>query len=240
MGRVLYVQQQYLPDTYFPPVYPYRYLVYTGIHVIWHEERAFLSGIVKIIYIHVFIFSSKDPFLSGQSIYQNSFRYCYFAGRIYNKVKSCFVLPAGRFHAGLARPIWTPLASPDGKSTGDPPAASLAVALAPSPARRAPTIEKIESISRVTPPVPRGRTGDVKQLWETDILEEKKTIPHIYPMNSDSLYESSGTTPHVDMTRESHPSMCTHHAAPEHALWLPVRDDARCNGIIRVHMQYRA
>ena len=48
----------------------------------------------------------------------------------------------------------------------------------------------------------------------TAILEKMvQPIPYIYPMNSDLLYDSSRNIPHVDLTRGSHPSMCTHHAA---------------------------
>ena len=63
---------------------------------------------------------------------------------------------------GLARQISAPLASADGESTGDPSVASLALALAPWPVRRALKVEKIESVSRDAPPSPRGRAGDVK------------------------------------------------------------------------------
>ena len=80
----------------------------------------------------------------------------------YHKVKSCFFRPAGRFRAGLARPMSAPLDSPDGESPGDPPAASLALALAPWPVWRAPKVEKIESVLRVTLPVPRCLAGYVK------------------------------------------------------------------------------
>ena len=83
-------------------------------------------------------------------------------GETCNKVKSCFFRPAGLFRDGLARPISAPLASPDGESTGDPPVASLALTLAPWPARRALKVENIESFSRVAPPSPRCRAGDVK------------------------------------------------------------------------------
>ena len=81
---------------------------------------------------------------------------------LYNKVKLCIFRPAGRFRDGLARKISAPLAPADGESTGDPPVASLALALAPWPARRALKVEKIEPVSRDTPPAPRCRAGDVK------------------------------------------------------------------------------
>ena len=134
---------------------------------------------------------------------------------ICNKVKSFFFRPAGRFRDSLARPSSAPLDSTDGESTGDPPAASLALALAPWPARRAPKVEKIESASRVAPQAPRGRAGDVKPALGDRHPRKKKvqSIPYIYPTNSDLRYVSSRNTPHVDVTRESHPSMCTHHAA---------------------------
>ena len=90
-----------------------------------------------------------------------------------NKVKLCFFRPAGRFRDGLARQISAPLGSADGESTGDPPVASLALALAPCPAQRALKAEKIESVSRVAPPAPRGRAGDVKPLCDRVILEKK-------------------------------------------------------------------
>ena len=93
---------------------------------------------------------------------------------VYNKVKKCFFRPAGRFRDGLARPISSPLALPDGESTGDPPVASLALSLAPWPAPRAHEVEKIEPVSRVTPPTPRGRAGDVKPALRYSLLEEKK------------------------------------------------------------------
>ena len=97
-------------------------------------------------------------------------------GETCNKVKSCFFRPAGLFRDGLARPISAPLGSPDGESTGGPPPANLAFALAPWPARRAPKVEKIESISRVTPPAPRGRAGDVKRALRERVILKKKTF----------------------------------------------------------------
>ena len=91
----------------------------------------------------------------------------------YDDEVSCFFRPAGHFHAGLARPIWAPLGSPDGESTGVSPAASLALTLATWPARRTPNVEIIESVSRVTLPAPQGRAGDVNPLRETVIIEGK-------------------------------------------------------------------
>ena len=58
--------------------------------------------------------------------------------------------PAGRFRDSLARPISAPHGSPNGESTWDPPVASLALALAPWPARRAPK-SKILSQFRGSP-----------------------------------------------------------------------------------------
>ena len=121
----------------------------------------------------------------------------------------------GRFRDGLARQISAPLASADGESTGDPSVASLALALAPWPARRALKVEKIESVSRDAPPSPRCRAGGVKPALRQSHPRKKKvqSIPYIYPMSSDLRYDSSRNIPHVDFTRGSHSSMCTHHAA---------------------------
>ena len=94
------------------------------------------------------------------------------------KVKSCFFRPARRFCDGLDRPISAPLASYDGESSGDPPVASLALALAPWPARRALKIEKIESVSRVAPPAPRGRAGNVKPALR-EKTSSKKNVQSI-------------------------------------------------------------
>ena len=58
-------------------------------------------------------------------------------GALHNKVRLFFFRPAGRFRDRLARQISAPLGSYDGESTGDPPVASLALALGPWPARRA-------------------------------------------------------------------------------------------------------
>ena len=95
---------------------------------------------------------------------------------LYNKVKWCFFQPAGRFRAGLARPISTPLGSPDGESTGDPPAASLALALAPWPAWRAFKVEKIESYSRMTPPAPPCRAGYVKPALRDSHSRKRRSV----------------------------------------------------------------
>ena len=96
-----------------------------------------------------------------------------------------------------------------------PPVASLVLALAPWPARRALKIETIESVSRVAQPAPRGRAGDVKLALRGSHPREKKEVypTYIYPINSDVLYDSSRNTPHMQVTRGSHPSMCIHHAA---------------------------
>ena len=59
-------------------------------------------------------------------------------------------------------------------------------------------------------------------------------------MKNDLPYDSSINTPHMHVTRESHPSMGTHHDAAEHAEWLPVRDDAPCSISIRVHVKHCA
>ena len=92
-----------------------------------------------------------------------------------NKVKSCFFRPAGRFRAGLVRPISAPLCSSDGESTGDPPAASLALTLAPWPAKRAAKVDQIESVSRATPPAPRCLAGYVKPALRYG--HSKKKLP---------------------------------------------------------------
>ena len=88
------------------------------------------------------------------------------------------------------RPISAPLGSRDGESAGDPPVASLALALTPWPARRAPKVEKIESVSRVTPTALRGRTGDVKPALRDSHPRKKKvqTIPYSFPMKRDLPY----------------------------------------------------
>ena len=155
-------------------------------------------------------------------------------GALYDEVNSCFFRPAGRFRDGLARPISALLASPDGESTGDPSVASLALALAPWLARCALKVEKVESVLPVARSAPRGRAGDVKSALRGSHPRKQKvqSIPYIYPMRSDLLCDSSINTPHVDLTRDSHPSMCTHHAAAEHAAWLPVRDDSRCSSCL--------
>ena len=50
-------------------------------------------------------------------------------------------------------------------------------------------------------------------LRQSSSKKKVQSIPYIYPMNSDLLYDSSRNIPHVDLTRELHLSMCTHHAA---------------------------
>ena len=111
-------------------------------------------------------------------------------GALHNKVRLFFFRPAGRFRDRLARQISAPLGSYDGESTGDPPVASLALALSPWPVRCALKVEKIESVSRVASPAPLGRRQSHPQ--------EKKvqSIPNIFPMNSDLLYDSRNT-PHT-------------------------------------------
>ena len=145
---------------------------------------------------------------------------------LYNKVKLCIFRPAGRFRDGLARKISAPLAPADGESTGDPPVASLALALAPWPARRDLQVEKIESGSRVAPPSPPCRAGDVKPALRQSHPRKNKvqSIPYMYPMSSDLLYDSS-TTPR---TRARITPIHVHspYATAEHTGWLPVRDDA--------------
>ena len=93
---------------------------------------------------------------------------------------------------------------------------SRALGLSPWPARRALKVKEIESVSLVAPPTLWGREGDVKPVLRQRYPRkiEVQSIPYIYPMNSDSLYDSSRNIPHVDFTRGSHPSMCTHRAAP--------------------------
>ena len=75
------------------------------------------------------------------------------------------------------------------------------------PARRALKVEKIESVSRDVPPSPRCRAGDVKLALRQSHPRKKKvqSIPYIYPMNSDLLYDSSINTPH---TSENHTHPC--------------------------------
>ena len=99
---------------------------------------------------------------------------------LYNKVKFVFFSTGGPFRNGLARPISAPLGSDDGESTGDPPVASLALALAPWPARRALKVEKIESVSRVVPPAPRGRAGDVKPALRQSDPRKKSSVDPIH------------------------------------------------------------
>ena len=135
---------------------------------------------------------------------------------MYNKVKPCMFRPAGRIRDALARPISSPLGSPDGELTGYPPVVTVVRALAPRRERRALKVEQIESVVRVTPPAPRCRAGDVRPALRDRHLRNKNVqcIPFIYPMDSDLLCDSSRNTPHVDVvTRELHPCMCTHHAA---------------------------
>ena len=95
-------------------------------------------------------------------------------GALYNRAKSCLFRPAGRFRAGLARPISTPVGSADGESTENPPPASFALALAPWPARRPLKVEKIESISRVAAPAPRCRASYVKPGLQGSHPRKKK------------------------------------------------------------------
>ena len=85
----------------------------------------------------------------------------------------CFFRPAGRFRNGLAKQISAPLASVDGESTGDPSVESLALALAPWPARRALKVEKFESVSRDAPLSPRCRAGDVKPALRQSLPRKK-------------------------------------------------------------------
>ena len=97
----------------------------------------------------------------------------------------------GPFRDGLARQISAPLASADGESTGDPSVASLALALAPWPARRALKVEKIESVSLDAPPSPRCRAGDVKPAlrWTHRRKKNGQSIQYIFPMKRDLLRE---------------------------------------------------
>ena len=123
----------------------------------------------------------------------------------YNKLKSCFFRPAGRFRDGLARQISAPLASADGESTGDPSVASLALAL--WPAQRALNVEKNESVSRDAPPSPRCRAGDVKPALRQSHPRKKKiqSIPYIYLMNNDLLHQEISRT---RTSREDHTHPC--------------------------------
>ena len=73
-------------------------------------------------------------------------------------------------------PVACQLASPHGEHP-TPRRTILALALAPWPAQRALKVEKIESVSRVAPPSPRGRAGDVKPALRQShrvVLEETK------------------------------------------------------------------
>ena len=57
------------------------------------------------------------------------------------------------------------------------------------------------------------RRRESRSARKTSLKKKVQSMPYIYPMNSDLLCDSSrNTPPHVDLTRESHPSMCTHHA----------------------------
>ena len=108
-------------------------------------------------------------------------------GALHNKVRLFFFRPAGRFRDRLARQISAPLGSYDGESTGDPPVASLALALGPWPARCALKVEKIESVLRAAPQSLRCRAGDVKPALRQSSSHKKSSVPYIYPMNSDLL-----------------------------------------------------
>ena len=102
-----------------------------------------------------------------------------------------FFRPAGRFRDGLARQILAPLASDDGESTEDPLVASLALALAPWPARRALKVENIEWLSRDAPPFPWCRAGDVKPALRQSHPRKNQvqSIPYIHPMKNELLYK---------------------------------------------------
>ena len=95
---------------------------------------------------------------------------------MYNKVKSYDLRSAEGFRAGLTRSISASLGSADGESTGGPPPASLALALAPWPARRAPKVEKIETVSRVTPPAPPCQAGYVKPGLRYSHSRRKRSV----------------------------------------------------------------
>ena len=105
--------------------------------------------------------------------------------------KILFFRPAAHFRHGLARQISAPLASADGESTGDPSVASLALALAPWPARRALKVEKFESVSRDAPPSKRCRAGDLEPgLRQSHPRKNNvQSIPYIFPMKHDLLHE---------------------------------------------------
>ena len=76
-----------------------------------------------------------------------------------------------------------------------------------------------------------------KDVYFTSNLRQGLRITqlnHTYQVcSSYRLYRknSSMDTPHMHVTVRIIPHPCTHHAAVEHAWWLPVRDDARCSGI---------
>ena len=157
---------------------------------------------------------------------------------MYNKVKSFFFRPAGRFRDGLARQISVPLASADGESTGDPPVASLALVPAPWPARRALKVEKnrISFAGHPSGSALPNRRLETRCGKQSSSKKNVQSIPYIYAMNSDLLYDSSRNIPQVDFTPGSHPSIHSCCYCGEHAGSLPVRDDTRCDSIIRVHI----
>ena len=59
-------------------------------------------------------------------------------------------------------------------------------------------------------------------------------------MNSDLLYDSPRNSPHVDLTRESHPSMCTHHVLLRSTQGGCRYVTMHRSSSVRVHMKHRA
>ena len=104
-----------------------------------------------------------------------------------------------------------PLGSVDGEATEQPPPASLALALAPWPACRAFKVEKIGSVSRVTPPGPPCQAGYVKPGLRYSHCRKKQSqsIPYIFPikniccMKYDVLCSANSASPHAHVERES-------------------------------------
>ena len=142
--------------------------------------------------------------------------------RIYTKVILRLFRPAGGFRDGLARQISAPLGSADGESTGDPP-----VALAPWPARCRSRKNRVSFAGHPSGSAGPSRRRETRSLGEISSKKKAQSITHIYPMNSDVLYDSSRSTPQVDLTRESYPSMCPHHAATVHAGRVLLRSTQR-------------
>ena len=146
---------------------------------------------------------------------------------IYDKVKSCYFRPARRFRSGLARPISAPLGSPTGNR---PVTRRSRVSTSPSPVARATRSQsrkkRVSFAGRPSGSAVPSRLLVTHSAIQLSSNKNVQPIPYIFSMTNSLLYNTSINTPHVHMKQESHPSMCTHHAAAKHAGWLPVRDDA--------------